>query len=345
MTTDELFYRYAEETDILNRDKSIMVMIYGSRATGTNRESSDLDVLVIVPTEEEYFSREKKMIDGYPVETIFMSKSTLLKKIANEYWSCSKFIESVILEGEVKRSLNGVWLDAVDEINRLKKFKRKKQPFSQYWEKSLDEILYQYREAKGNEKKLYYFEFINILRMIYHIMNNYSNLTDWKFYQMYTSREKAKLYRLDLPDDEFIEAMIKAVETDNMDESLMSLFPFVGYKDYEKSKRMVHIEENWRRDLSKYDIEKKLMYLGNNVATVEDMLLTESKEANCCYYLLLAYMKNDTFYIGPKDTKEFDEVFKRAIDTEGSEERIRVLEELLHELDKEYDFDYDNYLL
>ncbi|MCX4364336.1 MAG: nucleotidyltransferase domain-containing protein [Bacilli bacterium] len=346
MTTEELLLRYVEETDILSDEKSIMVILFGSRITGDYKESSDLDVLVIVPHEDGYFGREKRMIDGIPVETIFMSKSTMMRKIANEYWTGSKFLESVLLTGKVEKSLDGVWLDAVKEIKRLSEFKKDKQAFSSYWQEKLDQILYQYRHANGNEKKLYYFVFINLLRMMYHIMNNYSSITDWKFYQMYTNKEKAKLYKLDLPDEEFIDAMVKALEnTDDMEETLKKLFHFVGYTDYEKEKRHVYIEEDWHRCLSKQEIEKELMYLGSNVAKVEEMLLLESKEAECCYFLLLEYMRDKTFYIGPKDTSGFDRIFKRALDTEGAEERIRVLEELLHELDKEYEFDYDDYSL
>ncbi|MDE5630464.1 MAG: hypothetical protein K2G03_03575 [Bacilli bacterium] len=176
-------------------------------------------------------------------------------------------------------------------------------------------------------------------------MNNYSEITDWKFYQLYTNKEKARLYRLDLPDEELIDAMIKAVNPDNMDESLESLFSFVGYTDYEKEKRSVVISKNWRKFLSKFDTDKRLMYLGKNVVTVEDMLLTERKEADCCYFLLLDYIEDNIWYIGPKDRSEFDKIFQRALDALGVEERIRVLEELLHEIDKEYDFDYDDYSL
>ena len=40
-----------------------------------------------------------------------------------------------------------------------------------------------------------------------------------------------------------------------------------------------------------------------------------------------------------------DEVFKGTLDTNDVEERIRVLEALLHILDSGYSFDYDDYFL
>ncbi|MDE6141662.1 MAG: nucleotidyltransferase domain-containing protein [Bacilli bacterium] len=149
---DEVFERYKEETDILSDDKSELVIIYGSRATEDYENSSDLDILVVVPGEDGHLRREKRFIDGIPVETIFLSKSTLMKKIKEEYWINSKFLESALTTGTVKKSLNGIYISALDEIKRLSEIKKDKQSFSIYWAEELDKILYQYRHSEGNEK-------------------------------------------------------------------------------------------------------------------------------------------------------------------------------------------------
>lgn len=343
MTTDELYSRYVEETDILNREKSIFVSIYGSRATEDYKDSSDLDIFVIVPGEEWCFHRDKRLIDGVPVETLFMDKNTMMKILAKEYWNDSTFLESIFSYGIVKRDLYGIQLIVEDEISKLKEKKKTGTKFC--WEENLDRCLYMYRHTDGNEKKRHYYDFINSLRIMYHYMHNYSEVVEWKFYQLYTNKEKAKRYCLELPDDEFIETIIKAANPSNMDESLESLFHFVGYTDYEKVNRRVQFNDKWRKCLSLFEEEKKLIHLGRNIETVEDKLLTESADAESCYFYLLNYIDNEIWYIGPKDRTEFDETFKRALDAEGAEARIRVLEELLHILDNGRNFDHNCYYL
>lgn len=345
MDTNELFERYAEETDILSNEKSDLVIVYGSRVSDDYKDSSDLDVFVVVPGDEWFYHRDHRLIDGIPVETLLMDKNTLMKLLSKEYWNDSKFLESIMLTGEVKRDIKGMHSEILTEIKRLNEKIKEKSEFNESWQEDLDQCLYMYRSSSGNEKKRYYCQFVNFLRVIYHYMNNYSNVTEWKFYQLYTNKEKAQRYRLVLPDDKFIDAIIKAVNPDNMDETLESLFPFVGYTDYEKENRYVDFPNKWKKCLSKFDTEKKIIFLGKNINIVEDKLLTESEDADFCYFCLLNYIENDIWYIGPKDRSEFDQVFKRALDETGSEERIRVLEELLHILDNGYNFDHDDYYL
>lgn len=343
MTTEELFLRYVEETDILNAEKSVFVTIYGSRVSGDYKDSSDLDVFVVVPGEEWCYHKEKRLIDGIPVETLFMDRNTMMKILVKEYWNDSTFLESIFTYGDVKRDLYGIQLAVIDEISKLKEQEKTGTEFC--WEEDLDRCLYMYRHTDGNEKKRHYYDFINALRIMYHYMHNYSEVVEWKFYQLYTNKEKAKRYCLELPDDEFIDAILNAVNPDDMDESLENLFHFVGYTDYEKMNRRVRFHDKWKKCLSKHDTEKKLIHLGKNIEAVEGKLLTESIDADSCYFYLLNYIDNDIWYIGPKDRTEFDEVFKRALDAEGAEERIRVLEELLHILDNNYNFDHDDYYL
>ena len=343
MTTDELFDRYDEETSILSNEKSDLVIVYGSRASDDYKDSSDLDIFVVVPGEDWCYHQDKRMIDGIPVETLFMDKNTMMKILKKEYWNDQAFLESIFFTGEVKKDLNGLEVEVKREIEELKKHEKTGMEFQ--WEDYLDECLYMYRNTSGNEKKMHYYSFVNILRVVYHYMHNYSEITEWKFYQLYINKEKAKRYRLELPDDAFIETILKAVNPDDMDAAMESLIPFVGYTDYEKENRHVRINQKWRKCLSKNETERQLIHLGKNIETVEDKLLTESIDAECCYFCLLHYIDDVIWKIGPKDRSEFDDAFKRSLDAEGAEDRVRVLEELLHILDNGYNFDHDNYYL
>lgn len=350
MTTKELFARYAEETNILSNEKSLLVILYGSRITDEYRDASDLDIFVVVPGEDWCYHREKRLIDGIPIETLYMDKNTLSKVITKEYWNDDKFLESVFFTGQVEKDVDNTWLHMAFIFHDLESKKKEKQELCESWQEELDKCLYFYRHSSGNAKKLYYYKFINFLRYIYHYMNHFSDVTEWKCYQLYTNKDKAKRYRLDLPDDEFIAAFIKTLNPDNMDEALESLYPFVGYTDYEKTHRYKYDSrladlDNWKRSLSKFDTEKKLIFQSKNIVTVEDKLLASTEDAEFAYYCLLNYLENNSWYVGPKDRTELESVFNLAVETNDTDTRIKLLEDLLHILEDGYKIDYDDYYL
>lgn len=346
ISTEELFNRYAEETDILNNKKSLAVIIFGSRTTDAYKNSSDLDIFVITPGKDFYLKHDKRFIDGVPVATLLMSKETLKKKILSSFRIGSALYKSIFSDGVVKKNANNIVEEMRGFVEELSLKKQKRiEDLKDGWREYLDRELYKYREASGNWKKLYYYQFINYLRIIYTYMNDLSDITEWKCFDVYTKKEKAAKYKLDLPLQDFIDFYISALNPTDMEKSMKSLFHFVNYKDYLENKRLVDIPIEYRKCLSKCDTEKELMNLGENVYKVEDKLLSDTEDSNFVYFQLLSYMKEKYLRIGPRYENNFEEQFQVALDTVGSEERIRVIEELFHTITASYEFDYDDYSL
>ncbi len=345
MEVNELFERYKEETDILSDDKSIAVILYGSRTRKNAKNGSDLDVFVVTSKEEWDYHKDKRLIDGIPMETLLVSKGYLDHLITQNYYTNSTFIESVFKTGIVKKDKESIVERTIKKIDELKENRKDDQPISAVWVEDLDEILYKYYNSFGNQKKLYYYAFINIVRTIYHMMYNYSNINDWKVYDLYTNPSKAHDYMLKLPDPKFIDAYLRALSAENMNAEIKKLSAFINYKSYLEEKRDVQVGIEIRKRLNQEDEIREVMFLGQNINTVEDMLLSENQASNCCYYSLLNYIKMCALSIGPDDLSEFDKLFLKAVDEEDTEMRINVLEELLHEVTKRYNFDYDDYTL
>lgn len=342
---EELFARYNEETDILNDTKSLAVILYGSMVNNAAHNGSDLDIFVIVPTVGPYYHREARLIDGYPIETLFFSPHSLRIQIKNDYINNRNFMESVFFKGIEKKNTHSIIESAQYLLTELKNINKEPLEHNEYWDYILDQLLYEYRRANGNYKKMYYYSFISNLRNIYHNLHNYSNITEWNCYSLYTNPKKAESYLLNLPDKKFIDTYIKALKPDNMAVSLESLYPFVGYVDYEKKGRFPPTTVEYREKLTSEQINQTLMFLGKNIYKVENLLLMDSYDADFCYFELLTFMKMKSLSIGPTDLSIFNMLFDQAINTTGGQERIEIIEKLFHEINKDYEFDYDDYSL
>lgn len=346
ISTEELFTRYAEETDILSDEKSLAVILYGSRITDDYKDSSDLDILVITPDEDFSYKHDQRFIDGIPIETLFMSKENLKMKICVSSANGSTFYKSVFSNGVLKKNTNNIVEEIKKLIENLSLIKQKNiQGLKEPWKECIDQELFRYRHASGNWKQLYYYQFINCIRNIYTYMNDLSEIGECKCCDFYRNKEKAERYKLDLPSQDFIQSFLSALNPTDMEDSIKSLFHFVNYKDYLDNKRNVNIPKDYRESLSERETEDALMQLGKTVYKVEDKLFFETDDSNFLYFTLLSYMKNTYLDIGPRDKNNFEEQFQVALDTVGSEERIRIIEELFHTITASYEFDYDDYSL
>ncbi len=344
---EELFNRYDEETDILNDKNSLAVILFGSRVTDSYKIGSDLDILIITPDKDDEYSRMGRIIDGIRIEIIKISKEVLIDDIKSEVGENSTFYESVLFNGVVKKNKNLI-VEEMKDIVEATKTKRKKRIMAKipdYCEEILDQELYKYHHASDDAKQLYYYTFINYLRLVYAKMNNLSDVPEWICFDIYTNEEKAKRYKSSLPTQEFINSFIATLNPINMEESMKSLYHFVYYKDYLEDKRIVYIPKEYQRSLYKRDSERKLMYLGKIIYKVEDKLLLGTQDSSFVYFLLLDIMREIYMCIGPSEGNSFEEQFKVALSAVGSEERIHILEELLHTISFNYEFDFDDYTL
>ncbi|MDE6141104.1 MAG: hypothetical protein K2G03_00735, partial [Bacilli bacterium] len=122
-------------------------------------------------------------------------------------------------------------------------------------------------------------------------------------------------------------------------EYLSQLFAMVG----------IDVDELWDehiiREKKETNIELKLVYLKDKIEKVESMLISNHPAKDYVYFVLLYKMKRLFWLITDAEIKEVEEEFKRALSVYNVDDRIKYVEAILAHIDKNYNIDYDNYLI
>ncbi len=348
ISTEELFLRYAEETNILSNEESDVVVIFGSRATDDYKPESDLDVFVIIPEGKGYYKRKQRYIDGILVETMAMSKDAFRRYLKTDLINKKTFYESILTNGIVKKDNNNFVNKALTVIHECKTDNKQYHDLDPEWISQLDEFLYLYHSSNDGEKMYHYYEFIEYLRLVYLYMNDLPETVDSITYDLYTDENKAERYMVELPSREFIECFIKAMKPTDMDESIKELSSFIGYKDYREENKTVVVQEKHQKCSlfeDARDTFTNLLYIAKGVDKVESRLIKNSYDADYLYYNLLHYVYSkylDSPYV---DEKLFKEKFSLALDAFDMDSRINIVEEIFHVFNKGKNFDYCDYSL
>ncbi len=347
MFDEELFARYCEETGVLEDENNLVVIVYGSRVTGQNNENSDLDVFIVSKINKKV--EKEQIIDGVPTQTRIFPYNTLSDEIKNRFWDCNAYLEAVFETGIVKKDT----LRIVDlfkaEIQLLKANHVK--PKEELPEVAIEEIYFNfedYKNAVGNEKKFYYSKLLDWVFLAYHYIHQYSYVEILKVYRLYTNISSATdHYRLEVAPCDFRQAFLDALTfVGDMEENLKKLFEFIGF-DWKKQYSFYRKKEHYSRliNFKSNRNMRELSYLNWQVCKTEDLLLKNSKDATFAYYWMLYKLKEYYPKLCGEDINRFHMQIETAIYTNDVNERIYMLEELLHLMDYKYELDYDDYTL
>ena len=347
MSSEELFDRYCEETGVLEDENNLVIIVYGSRVTGQNDENSDFDVFIVSKIDEKV--EKAQIIDGVRTQTKIFPYHTLSDEIKNRFWNCNAYLESVFETGIVKRDLLGI-VDFCKTKIQLLKANHVKQK-EKLPETAIEEIYFNfeyYKNAVGNEKKFYYSKLLNWIYLAYHYIHQYSFVDILKVYRLYTNVSSATdQYRLEIASCDFRQAFLAALTfVGDMEENLKKLFEFIGF-DYEKQYSFYREKEYYSRHINFKSNRnmRELSYLNGQVCKTEDLLLKNSKDATFSYYWMLYELKECYPRLCGEDMNQFYLQIETAIHTNDVNERIYMLEELLHLMDYKYELDYDDFTL
>lgn len=346
MSSEELFDRYCEETGVLEDANNLVVILYGSRVTGKNDENSDLDVFIVSKDDKK---DKEQIIDGVRTQTKIFPYNTLSDEIRNRFWDCNAYLEAVFETGIVKKDTLGIVELFKAEIQFLKANYVK--PKEELPKTAIEEIYFNfedYKNAVENEKKFYYSKLLDWVYLAYHYIHQYSFVDILKVYRLYTDISSAiNHYRLDVAPCDFRQAFLDALTfVGDMDENLKRLFEFIEF-DWEKQysfyrekgyySRLINFKSN--RNM------RELSYLNGQVCKTEDLLVKNSKDATFAYYWVLYELKESYPKLCGEDINWFNLQIETAIHTNDVNERIDMLEKLLHLMDYKYELDYDDYTL
>ncbi len=338
MSLDELIEKFLEKTGFLNDKKVQAIVVYGSRVRGNSKASSDLDVLVITDYRRNYKCGMK--IENVTVDYNVFSIDDLFDIAYDKRLSNNAYFESILNSGKVIKN-NGILEELNAYLDELKMIKPRKKKLSL-------EVIAEIKELYDNfvvtKSKYWYFNLLERLRMAYNYLYNCSYLSMVKVYNIFSNSDYYQdAYKIKLPDEKFISLFLEGVTTTDFDLQMNIInFIIVQLKiDITSDVDYVDDELDFVND---DDIKNELLIIYNKVEKIIELLRENHPYADYAYNVLLNHI--DSFYqkVYRAHSLKIDEAIRNANNI-SNEYRIIVLKELFGIVDKDYHFDYDNYML
>lgn len=333
--TSKLIKRFLEETNYNQNKDVILIMAYGSRIMDNASSSSDLDILIVTSRTISY--RGARMIDGIPIDIMISSINDVEQDIKLANCTGSSYLESVLKSGKVI-------YDKYDTYNNLCNLLEYQVNKKRILSSELLELATNYVSKfifHEDDKDVNYFTALELLRRLYHAKKNCSNIHLLKVYKLYMDRNLSKeKYKIKLPDEEFIQEYLKALEETDRNKQKDYLLKFL--KEFEKIKINSGSSTTFLNDL---EITRKLIALNNTVLKCEDMLLYNHPYANALYYIVIGQLANFYQQVYKDISDEFKQIYKDAIKTKDTESRIIFLEKLFCLTDSQYRIDYNDFTI
>lgn len=317
--------KYQERKDI------VMIIFYGSSKYGTNTSKSDVDLLVVTVSYDNY--KGVTYIDGVKIEYFEKTVDYITQKLEEQ--SNNTSLKSIINNGEVVYG-DKYFIEYFKSIipeNKKSKLKDKGSYTLDYYEKYKNSINEDY-------KKYFYYLTLEQIRLRYQFENKYGYVTGQKANKLYRNRAYAKkYYNLQLPDENFCDEYLEA--RDNPDEQkLNEMISKINLKRKEEERKNFNYSIHYCKEYS------------TTVSNFIEEILDENNNVNISnYYLaldkirILYCMKVGTNtsikYFLEECEDEFIKLFDKCI-KEKSYPNIVILFEFVT---KSYNIDYKEYVL
>lgn len=338
MSLQELIEKFLSKTGYLEDEKVCAIVFYGSRIRGTNKDSSDLDVLVI--SKQRKNMKAAMLIDGIKIDYNIFSVYDLFDIAYEKRVINNAYFESVLKNGLVIKN-NGIleelreYLDSLEGINNHKK---------KVSNQVLDEIKELYDNFVTAKQSYWYYNLLEKLRMTYNYLNNCSYISMVKVYDVFSNGDFYEdAYSISLPSLSFRSLFIEAVTTTEFDLQLNVINRIIEILGMNLNKNRDYYEEE-ELFLTDNDIKNELIIIYNKVEKMIDLLTNNHPYADYSYNVLLRQI--DLFYqrVYRNNSTEINDAIKNA-NKISNEERVKILRELFGIVDKDYRFDYDNYMI
>ena len=327
MKTEELIAKFLEITKYDEDECTLLIMAYGSRIMGCNRDNSDLDILIVTSRNQSY--RRAMKIEGIPLDITYISSYDIEVCIHRSLETGSNYYHSLFGNGLVV-------IDRMNTFetlsNMLDKRVKKKVLLDG---RIMDQARYHMGEFLRREKDINYYKALELLRRLHHVKNGCSYIRFTKVYDLYTDKNKAKeQYMLKLPDDNYIKTYLEALDEEEPKKRLEYLLYF--YHEFDN----VKFEDlDMKLYLLDDDKKRRLYYLYGAINRCIELLKGHHPYAKKIYYIIL----DDITYL-------YELFFESSIDitiyeTDDPETMERSLKELFDILNKPFAIDCENVIL
>lgn len=345
MTTRELIQKFKDLNKIIENDKVVGMIAYGSRVNNYDTELSDLDIMLITNSKNSYVGHQS--IEGISVDINIVSLNIIGYLIEYDAVHNDRYYSSVFNTGSVEKNVDGIIDYLKDEINsrfngRLEKRKIRHESLVElanfYWNfiDYGDDSIYE---------DYYYYNLLELIRQNYNYVHNCSRLNFTKVYDLFVNNRSMRVYyQLKLPKQDFMDTYLGSLNAKNKQkrkevvDKLMS-FINVTYSDLDRDEAFIP------KELEDNEIQNDTVYLRNRIKKVEEMILSDHFAKDFVYYIVLYRLKNLLMQIDRKEVLEMEEEFNKAISAKTDDDRIKSLEAVFAHIDKKFNIDYDNYLI
>ena len=345
MTTRELIQKFKDVNKIMENDKVVGMIAYGSRVNNYDTESSDLDIMLITDSKNSYVARQT--IDGVSVDINIVSLNIIGYLIEYDRNHNDRYYASVFNTGSVEKNVEGLIDYLKDEINYSYIESYQKRRIKGNFLVNLWSFYWDFRNC--NDETIYddylYYNLLELIRQNYNYVHNCSRLNFTKVYDLFVNnRFMRDYYQLKLPKQDFMDAYLEALnirDKQKRKEVINKLMGFINVCHLELDSDDVFVSKKVKDN----EIQNDVVYLRNRVKKVENMIICDHVAKNSVYYVVLYRLKTLLMQIDSKEVLEMEDEFDVAISAQGDYERIKYLEAIFAHLDKKYNIDYDNYLI
>lgn len=232
MEIEEVIYDFLNEFGYTEDERIEGVIFYGSYQTNTNKEDSDVDLIIIYNSNSQKAAQKEYIqYKGYNFENYQRTLQNLYDRVDKDFENYEDTMLSAVGYGKILQDKNG----KLKELQKytLQKYKNGLPKLSQedviYEAKSLQKSI-EYLRKMNLEKSLYYNTFyaitLNKIRVYYNKKNGFSNMSTSKVYKLYTDKKMQEVQHKSMPENQFIDKYINCIKTNKFEE-INQLFKYV----------------------------------------------------------------------------------------------------------------------
>lgn len=220
MNYREALNKFIDEMGYLKDEEVEGIIFYGSFHTGTANEFSDIDIMVLFNDDSDINQiKGFRNVNGIQVEYFERTVSKIYERANSDYMKCEDSLLSIVGYGEVIFDRNGKVKELIDYV--IEKYQRPLPGYNKheaiYQIASINKAVNAVEELRVQNDPYFdnfYYLTVERVRDFYHKLKGFSNLSQTKIYKLYTNEVLQKAQHKKVPEREFIELFMRAIENE-----------------------------------------------------------------------------------------------------------------------------------
>lgn len=346
MDVRELIQKFKIENKIMENDKIVGMIAYGSRVNHFENKNSDLDILLISKGQHSYHAAQ--VIDEINVDINIISLDEIFFLIETNRRENNRYFSSVLNTGLVEKNEEGVIDYLKDVVNSRYIGGIENRDVMDNQKQELANLYHAFKNYLGDGYNDYlYYNLLEKIRLNYNYVNNCSRCSFMKVYDIYLNNKYMNIYyQLKLPTNKFMNTYLQAIKEKEYKKrqillnellSIINISPETLFED--------NILINHQSDINKRELEWNLVSIHNNVCKMENLLLSNHPNALFAYNVLIYKIRQFYDTTNNRFSSEFEDCFANCLKAKSDDQKIKFLEELFCFIDKPFEMNYQHYLI